>query len=90
MTPAAIEQAMARPVVQQQLALLRLRNTHAAFDGDWTLHDGGDHELAMTWTNGDEIAHLSVDLAVRRFELTVTVEGRQRTITESAALTELA
>ncbi len=88
-TPAEIEQAMTRPVVQQQLALLRLRNTHAAFDGDWTLHDGGDHELAMTWTNGDEVAHLAVDLAARTFELTVTVDGQQRSITEVTELTGL-
>lgn len=89
-TPAEIEQALTRPVVRQLLALLRLRNTHPAFDGTWELLDGGEHELGMIWSRGDHRAELSIDLAERSFTIGVTGDGEPRTVTELEGLTGLA
>ncbi len=88
-TPDEIEQALRRPVVQQQLALLRLRNRHPAFDGAWELLAGDDHELAMRWTADSELAELHVDLAARTFEVTVTRDGERRTVAEPTDLRTL-
>jgi sucrose phosphorylase len=84
-----IEQAMQRPVVQQLFALLRLRNDHPAFNGDWELLPGERHELAMRWRAGDEVAALHVDLAARSFRMAVSRDGELATVTDRKRLTDL-
>jgi sucrose phosphorylase len=90
-TPEEIELALQRPVVQRLRALLELRNTHPAFDGDWELLSDGEGEgrLSMRWTNGDALAGLTVDLRERSYELTYTEAGRTRTIDDLADLIEM-
>jgi sucrose phosphorylase len=58
-----IASEMQRPVVQQLLDLIRLRNTHPAFNGRFTLLDSDDQQLKMRWeTEGGAFAELRVDL----------------------------
>ena len=57
-----VRQAMARPVVQSLLDLLRLRNTHAAFGGLFQMMATSDDRLALEWTSGDAFARLEVNL----------------------------
>ena len=47
--PAEIKTALARPLVQRQLALMRLRNTHPAFAGRMEVDILADHQIAITW-----------------------------------------
>jgi sucrose phosphorylase len=77
-------QALQRPVVRRLCALLRLRNTHPAFDGSWELLDEGEGEgvLAMRWTADEAVAELRIDLRERTYEVTITVEGARRTLTD--------
>jgi hypothetical protein len=58
--------------VRDQLKLIRLRNNSTAFDGTLTLHDSKEHELHMTWDNGDSVASLSANL----FDFTFAVTHR--------------
>jgi sucrose phosphorylase len=58
-----IEVALERPVVRRLLALIRLRNTHPAFNGRFALRESGPHTLAMTWTAGDDEVTLEVDFS---------------------------
>jgi sucrose phosphorylase len=51
-----------RPVVQQLNALIRLRNSHAAFNGTFSSNAPAAHQLTLIWTNGDAQARLDVDL----------------------------
>jgi sucrose phosphorylase len=83
-----VEVALQRPVVQRLAALLRLRNTHPAFGGDWTLGEDGRDEggLHMTWQKDGEVAALAVDLRARTYQVTITVDGEQRTVTDLADL----
>ena len=62
-TAAAFQQALARPVVQSLLALLRLRNTHPAFAGTFEASATEPDRLSLTWTHGNDVARLDVDLA---------------------------
>jgi sucrose phosphorylase len=62
-TPAQIEEALTQPVVQWLLDLIRLRNTHPAFSGEFRLVDSPDDELEMHWLNGAQFARLRVVLA---------------------------
>jgi sucrose phosphorylase len=61
-TPQEIEAALATPVVQAQCGLFRLRNTHPAFDGEFTVAGGGS-DLTMTWTHADGQVQLVADVA---------------------------
>jgi sucrose phosphorylase len=61
-TASELEQQLKRPVVQTQLALLRLRNTHPAFHGTFQAAASGTARMTMTWTNGAEFARLEVNL----------------------------
>ena len=72
-TAAELEQALARPVVQSQLALLRLRNTHAAFNGHFDIARSAADELVLEWANGNERARLDVSLA--QMSATITCWG---------------
>jgi sucrose phosphorylase len=60
-----IEGALHRPVVRRVLEVVRLRNTHAAFDGTLQV-EGAGSRLAMRWRNGDATCELEVDLASGR------------------------
>jgi sucrose phosphorylase len=51
-----------RPVVQQLLALIRLRNRHPAFNGEFKLLGSGP-ELVLRWQQGSHHAELRVDFA---------------------------
>lgn len=70
-TAAGFEEALARPVVQSLLALLRLRNTHPAFAGTFQVWATTPDRLALTWTRGDDVARLDVDLTA----MTASVTG---------------
>jgi sucrose phosphorylase len=52
-----------RPVVQAQLALLRLRNTHSAFQGAFHAAVPAAGRMSMSWRNGAEFARLDANLA---------------------------
>ena len=62
-----VMQSLNKPVVQQLIELIRLRNTHPAFGGSFALDDdddasgGGSRRLSMHWTNGSHRIRLAVD-----------------------------
>ena len=60
-----IDVALQRPVVQDLLALIRLRNTHPAFAGTFELQGSDDELLALRWRHGRTWIALTVDLAQR-------------------------
>ena len=53
---------LTRPVVQAQLALLRLRNRHPAFQGAFHAAASAAGRMALGWRNGAEFARLEVNL----------------------------
>lgn len=73
-TPDEIERALHKPVVTQLCELMRLRNTHAAFNGAMALEATSDDVLAITWRNGVHVATLHVDLRDLAFDLSCTDE----------------
>ena len=68
---AEIDAALQRPVVQDLLTLIRLRNVHPAFNGIFELQASGDDVLSLRWRNGTTWLSLVVDLAQR----TLSIEG---------------
>ena len=59
---AEIDSEKSRPVVQALLELIRFRNTHSAFNGDFKVLSTEDHVAHLEWRNGSEWARLEVDL----------------------------
>jgi sucrose phosphorylase len=66
-----------RPVVRSLLDLIRFRNTHAAFAGEFHVAPSDDHEICMEWRNGSERARLEVDLNSMAGVITYSADGRQ-------------
>jgi sucrose phosphorylase len=61
-TPDEVAEALQRPVVADQVRLIRLRNEHPAFDGEFSA-DGGGSVLTLRWDAGSDWLQLSCDLA---------------------------
>lgn len=61
-TLAEIDEALEQSVVQRLLNLIDLRNTHPAFDGTLAVSAPDAQQIALTWTHGDAVCSLTVDL----------------------------
>ena len=61
-TALEIDLAIRRPVVRALFELIRFRNTHPAFAGEFRLLPCSDHEIAVEWRNKSHWARLKVDL----------------------------
>jgi sucrose phosphorylase len=61
-TPAEINDQLQRPVVRSLFELIRFRNSHAAFSGDFRLLPCDDNSMQIEWRHEADWARLSVDL----------------------------
>jgi sucrose phosphorylase len=64
-THAEVRQALARPTVQRLLELIRFRNEHPAFGGQFSMPASPAHQLVLEWRAGESFARLEVDLRTR-------------------------
>jgi sucrose phosphorylase len=71
-TEADVATALRRPVVRRLTRLIRVRTTHPAFRGDFTVKDGPGDELVLTWRAGQALAELRARLADKSFSLRLT------------------
>ena len=83
-----IDHELARPVVADLVGLIRLRNTHPAFNGTFELVPTPDEVLELRWRHGEASTRLRIDLQtgahliefsqggeLRRFALAAQVAG---------------
>ncbi len=70
-TPEEIRTSLQRPVVQQLIALIEFRNTHAAFDGRFDCSESGKHALVLRWENALRTTRveLHVDFATHQWRI---------------------
>jgi sucrose 6(F)-phosphate phosphorylase len=61
--PDEISAALDRPVVRRVLDLVRLRNSHPAFDGDLRVDSPNDHSMRLLWRHAEAELALDVDVA---------------------------
>ena len=83
-TRSEIDHALERPVVSDLLKLIRLRNQHPAFEGRFEMESSPDEVLDLRWRNGQEFAHLYVDLRTCRYRLELSRNGRAEPFTFTA------
>jgi sucrose phosphorylase len=69
---ADIDAAVQRPVVQRLMALIKLRNNHRAFAGNFMLQDSASQRLHMRWQQGAHWAELQVSFADLSHRLVVS------------------
>jgi sucrose phosphorylase len=79
-TRSEVDQALEKPVVRDLLQLIRLRNSHAAFQGRFTLAPSAEEALDLRWQQGTESASLLVDLRSCAYRLQYTREGRSESL----------
>ncbi len=73
--PDEVIAALDRAVVADLCELIRLRNSHPAFEGTFELLKSDDTVLHLRWTAGDEVAQLQVSLSSSEFVVLRTVAG---------------
>jgi sucrose phosphorylase len=67
---------MQLPVVKGLCRLIRFRNAHPAFNGEFRILDSpADSALRIRWSAGPEWAELDVDFQARTFRVTYSEEG---------------
>ena len=84
-TPAEIDAALATPLVQRQIELIRFRNTHPAFGGEVHIDAPTCDRIAITWSAGDARAELRVDLGQRAAWIVCTGPGGDETFPVSVS-----
>ena len=75
-TRGEVEQAVRKPLVADLFDLIRLRNTHPAFNGTFELAASSDETLDLRWRNGADVAHLYLDLRSCDYRIEVTRNGQ--------------
>ena len=62
-----IEMEVQRPVVGRLLELMRFRNEHPAFEGDFVLEESGDDKLVILRKNKEHFARLTADFKTKKY-----------------------
>jgi glucosylglycerol phosphorylase (configuration-retaining) len=77
-----VDAAMRRPVVKRLLKLMRLRNTHPAFQGEFELHWSNDSSVVMAWRNDPHYCELTVETHFKtaRLRYSDPAGGRMKTM----------
>ena len=64
-----IDKEVERPVVKKLLELMKFRNEHPAFDGEFILEDCSDEELIILRQHKGDFARLKANLKTRKFTI---------------------
>lgn len=65
----AIDAALGTDVVQRLLDLIRYRNAHPAFGGEFSVGASEDHEIQVAWRSRDVWIEARIDFATLQFEI---------------------
>lgn len=77
-TEAEIAADCARPVVQRLIGLIRLRNSHPAFQGDFAVLASDDAVLHLRWSKGGDWAELRIDFTTLAHALSYSAADGSR------------
>lgn len=77
---AEVSQALGSPVVRDLLDLIRFRNRHPAFDGEFQVLATPDHILGLEWRKADDFARLLIDLREKTGGITCTENGAEAAV----------
>ena len=78
--------ALATPLVRAQCAALRLRTTHPAFRGEFSVTAEGSGRLILRWQDGEHVAELDVDAPATTCRLAWSEDGAARHLADPLLL----
>lgn len=70
-----IENGLKTDIVNNQLMLIRLRNTSKAFGGEIKINGTAENEIDILWTFGNDFAHLKANLITFKFSISYSEYG---------------
>lgn len=73
-----LETETERPIVKKLFRLMKLRNSHPAFDGEFTLLPSDNKSLRIQWKNGIEYAVLSVNFETYKMKIIYSERGEEK------------
>ncbi len=73
-----VQEALARPVVQDLLKLIHFRNEHSAFQGTFSLLTCIDPVLVIRWNNAESWAQLEIDFVESTVEICYLENGAEK------------
>ena len=82
-----VREALKRPVVIALLELIRFRNAHPAFEGDFTVDETPEAELQLTWSKGRDRATLRANLKTHEFSVLRSKDGVLETWNPASSVT---
>lgn len=71
-TEEEIAARVSHPMLQKLFKVMRLRNTHPAFDGELEVAEGAGGILLLTWRSGEHRTALSADFRSKVYDITYT------------------
>ena len=57
---------------------MKLRNSHPAFNGQFSLLDTDEYTLGLRWQQGEEYAQLTVDFRTFAWDIVYTEAGQEK------------
>jgi sucrose phosphorylase len=88
-TPGEVTEELARPVVQGLLHLIRIRNQHRAFGGDFHLEQTSDDDVVLEWRRDPDWARLEVNLAAPSALITLSTPSGSEKILVTTRTSEV-
>jgi sucrose phosphorylase len=79
-TPEEIRNNLDRPVVRALIKLIKFRNDHAAFSGEFRLPNYPTEKLVMEWRSGVEFARLEVTLPTLDAIIVFSTEAGEKSL----------
>jgi sucrose 6(F)-phosphate phosphorylase len=74
-----IEQSLGKPVVQRLVKLIKFRNEHPAFNGEFNVLDSNNDVISLSWQNNDAKCTLFIDLKTNKSVISYVDENGQET-----------
>jgi sucrose phosphorylase len=73
-----VQEALARPVVQDLLKLIHFRNEHPAFQGTFSMLNSADQPLVIRWDNAGIWAQLVINFVEKTLEICYLENGVEK------------
>jgi len=70
--------ALKRPVVRKLIKLIKFRNSHSAFNGDFILEPSNSESLVLSWQHGDDWTKLVIDYANLSFNISYNKDNHEQ------------
>jgi sucrose phosphorylase len=86
---AELRQRLEAPVIRALLDLIRFRNAHPAFAGEFQVDESNNNSLVLEWRKDREWARLDVDLACRKAVISYSGPAGDKTMLVSSSVIEV-